>query len=353
MFALTELLLVPKTPEGYPQPGSPLNLSEILHVGSYHVGIEHRQNSSDIAFSARADLVLPFTSCSDARILLPSQFPALSFLVSLLENPESTNGVAFATLSTDPALNTTSMLASLSFPITGSLLPIRPPVVGPLARLVSSYLSAKPSSFMIETVQDRQSSSIPLVLPPTRMTLPALDRRPKILRKVTVRNMRLGSSPTDELTASGTLIASFGLPRELSGLTPFLDIRKLWPDTLVFDGLPPPARASRINSQGNRIRPAPPLPDPLPEGAFARILPINWLSSSMLPDNGDEDDGVPVRWVTAEIVDVPLKVLPGREAEFQAFVRKVSYRIIHARRVDLHVRKIGLIITSLFPDYYV
>jgi len=166
------------------------------------------------------------------------------------------------------------------------------------------------------------------------MTFPAPTQRPKILRKVTVKNMRLGSSPNDELTASGTLFASFGLPRELSGLTPFLDIRRLWPDTLVFDGLPPPAHVSGIRSQAGATRPLPPLPDPLPEGAFARILPRDWLDASMLPDNGDEDDGVRVRWVTAQIIDVPLEILPGREEEFQVFVRKVSIRIIHTPLVE-------------------
>jgi len=155
-----------------------------------------------------------------------------------------------------------------------------------------------------------------------RITFPAPSQRPKILRKVTVKNMRLGSSPNDELTASGTLFASFGLPRELSGLTPFLDIRKLWPDTLVFDGLPPP-HVSGIRSQAGATRPLPPLPDPLPEGAFARIIPRDWLDASMLPDNGDEEDGVRVRWVTAQIIDVPLDILPGRDAEFQAFVDKI------------------------------
>jgi hypothetical protein len=348
-FACAELFLVPQTPEGYPQPGSPLNVSEILHVGSYHVDIERRQNPTKVVFSAWAELVLPFTSSSDTRILLPSLSPTLSFLVSLLESPESANGVAFAMLSTDPALNTTSALASLSFPITGSLLPIQPPVVGPLSRLISNYLSAKPSAILIETARDHQSSSIPLALPPTRMTFPGPSKRPKILRKVTVKNMRLGSSPTgDELTASGTLIASFGLPRELSGLTPLLDIRRLWPDTLVFDGLPPPANVSEMKGEDTATRPVPPLPDPLPEGAFARILPLDWLEANMLPDNGDEEDGVRVRWVTAQIVDVPLEILPGKEAEFQKFVRKVSVRIILIPHcVELRFRSARLLFLTL------
>lgn len=319
---------MPETPEGYPRPGSPLNVSEILHVGSYHVDVERRQHSSEVTFSAWAELVLPFTSASDTRILFPPYSPTLSFLVSLPESPESANGVAFAMLSTNPTLNTTSALASLSFPTTGSLLPIQPPVVGPLSRLISNYLSAKPSTLVIETARDRQSPSLPPVLPPTRMTFPGPSQRPKILRKVTVKNMHLGSSPTDELTASGTLVASFGLPRELSGLTSLLDIRRLWPDTLVFDGLPPPANISGMGGPDAATRPAPPLPDPLPEGAFARILPLDWLDASMLPDNGDED-GVKVRWVTAPIVDVPLEILPGKEAEFQKFVRKVSVSVPH------------------------
>jgi hypothetical protein len=84
----------------------------------------------------------------------------------------------------------------------------------------------------------------------------------------------------------------------------------------------------------------PPLPDPLPERAFARIRPDTWLAARTTPDTpGDGEEGTWITinvgfdggetengWsatVTSEVHDVPLQVLPGREAQFRGFVSKV------------------------------
>jgi hypothetical protein len=166
--------------------------------------------------------------------------------------------------------------------------------------------------------------------------------------------MKLGASPSgEELTASGTLEASFVLPNELSGLAPKLDVRKIWPDALIFDGPPPFTGAdsreeiqnpslSRLSEEcsiGFRSpRAPPPLPSPLPPRAFARIRPTDWLESHMLPDSNHTHDFVgddavtetKPRWVTAKIQDAPVEVLPGREAQFQAFLTKVDDYIYRA-----------------------
>lgn len=68
--------------------------------------------------------------------------------------------------------------------------------------------------------------------------------------------------------------------------------------------------------------PAPSLPDPLPERAFAHIRPEDWLASESEPVESGEGEGSAVA-VSANIVDVPLEVLPGREREFSNFVSKV------------------------------
>jgi len=67
-----------------------------------------------------------------------------------------------------------------------------------------------------------------------------------------------------------------------------------------------------------------PLPDPLPDRAFAHIRPEDWLVSNSEPVVGDEDEGSVVQ-VTANVVDVPLQVLPGRDKEFRSFVSKVIF----------------------------
>ena len=67
-----------------------------------------------------------------------------------------------------------------------------------------------------------------------------------------------------------------------------------------------------------------PLPDPLPERAFAHIRPEDWLPSISTPMKSEDDEGSVVE-VTAKIVDEPLEVLPGRDKEFRSFVGKVSF----------------------------
>jgi len=152
--------------------------------------------------------------------------------------------------------------------------------------------------------------------------------------------MRLNPSKTgDTLVASGTIYATFGLPLGMEDLTPLIDVRKIWPDTLIFNGevpqeTPGNSTVGRIMTPGDN-----PLPDPLPERAFARIVPEYWIPAHViLPENTDDilawDDAdsymytekekkIVTRVVTAEMIDAPLDVLPGRDDEFQAFVRKL------------------------------
>lgn len=108
---------------------------------------------------------------------------------------------------------------------------------------------------------------------------------------------------------------------------------------------PPPHRPAH-QPDSDHEEPPPPLPDPLPLRAFARIRPDVWLPATTHPidedsqrhwrwlpslpplgkgdgeDDGEQDGG----WrgvVKANIHDVPLQVLPGRDALFRGFISKV------------------------------
>lgn len=70
--------------------------------------------------------------------------------------------------------------------------------------------------------------------------------------------------------------------------------------------------------------PAPPLPDPLPDRAFGHIRPEDWVPSTSFPIESGEHEGTAVE-VFADIVDVPLEILPGRDREFRSFVGKVIF----------------------------
>jgi hypothetical protein len=108
---------------------------------------------------------------------------------------------------------------------------------------------------------------------------------------------------------SGEVFARLVLP---SGMRVKLDVTRILPDVLIFDGalseaLPPPP---------------PPLPDPLPDRAFGRIRPEDWIVSECVQDASQHQGSSFI--ISATFLDVPLEVLPGREKEFSNFVSKVS-----------------------------
>ena len=118
--------------------------------------------------------------------------------------------------------------------------------------------------------------------------------------------------PGSPFLASGTVLARVVLPK---GVNIGLDVSRVLPDILVFDGEVP-------DSDPGAIPDPTPLPDPLPARAFGHIRPDEWLPASCEPDVSEEREGT-VFAVSAKIVDVPLEVLPGRQKQFSDFVSKV------------------------------
>ncbi|THG99694.1 hypothetical protein EW026_g2695 [Hermanssonia centrifuga] len=122
------------------------------------------------------------------------------------------------------------------------------------------------------------------------------------------------------MLASGTIFARVVLPE---GIQVGLNVTRVLPDVLVFDGEVPDHDDPGVSRYGEPgAPPAPPLPDPLPERAFAHIRPDDWLPSTSFTVESGPDEGTTVE-VLAKIVDVPLEVLPGRDREFRNFVGKV------------------------------
>lgn len=138
-----------------------------------------------------------------------------------------------------------------------------------------------------------------------------------------------------------------------------------------FDGPVPPHEDGRKGmDRGKRhliappLPPEKPLPSPIPPNAFAHIRPGEWLVASSEPfedrdpgdggeggvvgkggvegqdgkgldgkekeGEGEEEEEGSVTFVRAQIVDVPLEVLPGRENDFGKFVRKVCILTPHS-----------------------
>jgi len=151
-----------------------------------------------------------------------------------------------------------------------------------------------------------------------------------------MRDMRVypDTKTGETLLAAGTIIVGIQLPLGLDSLK--LDVGRLLPDVLVFDGRPS-VKASNLGSEpsdvtadivllGKEAFPPPPLPSPLPPTTFARIRPRYWLDSKSVVEPDRSSPGKTVTMVTAHLKDVPLEILPHRDAVFRGFIQKVIFK---------------------------
>ncbi|TRM59260.1 hypothetical protein BD626DRAFT_157566 [Schizophyllum amplum] len=281
---------VPAVP-GLPNPGHNFPpVSELITLKDFSVA----SGPSNLLLSAEATIVDPAPDTFNITT------PALPFFVSLprLDGPP----FEIASISTAPF---TLTHPNITLHISGNVLPLTPDAThGVLSEFLTRYLSAQPNPIIIST---------PLLLNYTLETdFPAPDPKPRVLRNVTIHDMRIKPIGTT-FYASGTVYARVVLPR---GVDVDLNVSRVLPDVIVFDGEVPD---DVDNDHG--------LPDPLPERAFGRLQPEDWIPADSTPDDkgeGEEDEGSALA-VRAEIVDVPLEVLPGRQKEFSNFVSKVIF----------------------------
>ncbi|KAL4071758.1 hypothetical protein V8B97DRAFT_2084205 [Scleroderma yunnanense] len=187
--------------------------------------------------------------------------------------------------------------------MSGHVLPLGPDAAEPLSTFVSHYLSLRHNPISIA------SPAFPSLI--LNGEFPSPPTRPHILRNVTIRDMKIKPEGTI-FVASGQVFARLVLPK---GMNFTMDVNKVFPDLLVFDGeVPDPTNVSTIHD---------PFPDPLPPRAFGHICPEEWLNATSTYDGSEE--GGSAFLVTASIVDVPIEMLPGREKEFSNFVSKVIF----------------------------
>lgn len=271
--------------------------------------------------------------------------PSLPFTVSLPNGTESrvhvANVITHPFESTHP--NVTLHLSGTVPALPKSSFPL-------LSTFLSRYLNAEPNRILISTpLFPLDPSEGPGIEIPAEF--PAPSERPQLLRNVTIKDMKIRASGTTFL-ASGIVFAKVVLPR---GIDVGVDVFRVFPDVLVFDGEvpsivghePPQEVGSEKWLEGVERKRTPPempgLPDPLPERAFGHIRPDDWLPSTSVrlesmersdisggdeDGNGDDDgerEAGAVYAVSAKVVDVPLQVLPGRQKEFSNFVGKVIF----------------------------
>ena len=139
-----------------------------------------------------------------------------------------------------------------------------------------------------------------------------------MLRNVTIKDMKIHATVDGQFLASGNVFARAVLPK---GVDVDLDVHRIFPDLLVFDG-EVPDDVDAFEGPVSDLPPPHPLPDPLPEKAFARLRPEDWVVAESVAAEREEDSGS-IYIVNATVVDMPLEKLPGRHQVFRAFVAKV------------------------------
>ncbi|KAL0945857.1 hypothetical protein HGRIS_012142 [Hohenbuehelia grisea] len=290
-------LKIPPLP-GLPSPGrhSPFpSISQLLTLKSFNISAS--ASNSSLAISAIASVIDP------APANMKFTTPPLPFIISL---PDGKSSIPIASVETAPFSLTHP---NITLNISGTVLPLPSSRTPVLSTFLDHYLSSEPNPIIIT------SPIFPGISVDT--LFPAPYPRPRVLRNVTIHNMRIipvGKS----FLASGTVFAHIVLPK---GTNIDLDVKRVLPDVLVFDGEVPDDVG--IPTRG-AAPPAPDLPDPLPAKAFGHIRPDDWLDAESKPVDSEDGEGAAFA-VSANIVDVPIKVLPGRQKEFSNFVGKVIF----------------------------
>lgn len=196
---------------------------------------------------------------------------------------------------------------------------------------------------------------VPISFPGAKVT--------ELIKNVTIDDLKITPHPFDQdkLLCSGTVMGEMNMPGQLSSID--VKITHLWPDILVYDGLPPSMRKdvsidgdvrressfrlvdaaldslkrlAFLGSSGAggddrkaladdpkkpKPEPVPPLPDPLPEKAFGRVRPYDFAPAETFVDPSDPKGER--KLLRAVLKDVPFTVLPGRSSIFRSFTWKL------------------------------
>ncbi|PWN18578.1 hypothetical protein BCV69DRAFT_284886 [Microstroma glucosiphilum] len=194
---------------------------------------------------------------------------------------------------------------------------------------------------------------VPISFPGSKVT--------DLIKNVTISDLQIKPHPfsQEKLLFSGTIMGEIALPGELAAVD--VEVRRLWPDILVFDGKPPSMKKPGEGDGGHGGIPddggdddddddgivagtatkttrgsplsslffdkdeedddpsIPPLPSPLPSGAFGRVRPHTFANATTFWSS----DSPPKKLLKSKLVDVPFTVLPGRGKEFRAFTWKL------------------------------
>ncbi|KAG0703538.1 hypothetical protein DFH29DRAFT_435917 [Suillus ampliporus] len=286
---------IPPIP-GLPTPGEDVPLppvSQLITLQSFDLESE----AENVTVHALATVINPVPSIMNLTA------PSLPFIISL--PGENHSSVPVASVHTDPF---TLTHPNVTLAISGSVLPLPPHPSASISAFLSRYLSLEPNPISVAC------PLFPSFAVDTEF--PAPISKPQILRNVTIHDMKIKpTSVGGGFLASGTVFARIVLPK---GMDLTLDVVRVFPDVLVFDG--EVRELPVLLSPQQKVEE---LPDPLPEHAFGHIRPDDWLEATSIQVDTEEEGSIFA--VTADMVDIPLEVLPGRQKPFRNFISKVVF----------------------------
>lgn len=176
-----------------------------------------------------------------------------------------------------------------------------------------------------------RTMEVPIAFPGSKVT--------DLIQNVSISDLKITPHPfeREKLVCGGVIMGVLNMPGQLAAVD--VQITDLWPDVLIFNGKPPsmeePAKGAQLSerSMGGRSKKGKkpkepkepeepePLPDPLPEHAFGRVVPHTWTPAETYID--PEDPAGQRKLLRSVLKDVPFTVLPGRGAEFRSFSWKI------------------------------
>ncbi|CAE6367854.1 unnamed protein product [Rhizoctonia solani] len=314
---------LPPAPPNGPRP--PPDLASLVYLQSYRV----LPPPPTLRLVGKVTLPNPLPSVLQGAIAL-----SLPFVISL-PPIDSKHPLPIARLETAPLALTTP---NISLAISGHVLPLpsSSSSIAPISKFASDFLAARSSPVLVTTDFLRDLGIAGELT--MKAEFPASGERPDLLRDVQISNMRI-SLRGEQILASAFVRAHIVPPNSLSAI--HINATRVWPDLLVYDGPAPqlwpfdgpsPGAHSGIEYDEHWTEPDPmPLPRPLPPNAFARIRPDSWVLAHTESLDGQQGDGSQGVWVHAQVTDVPLDVLPGKNPELQRFIRKVLFNPNGAR----------------------
>lgn len=259
------------------------------------------------------------------------------------------------------------------------------PLSRALSRFVARYLSGRSNDVFIRYDSSGEDSSPPPTIPsdPARdaplpprfvadlvrdqvlkVSVPGTNETPELFKDLRMEDMKVklggrggGDGDDADLLASGRVVGEVVLPEMAQGLAEGIDAKWIWPDVLVYEGdllrsivaaagsaaasseagaMSPPTMEEISSSQvilgsgldmtatndDDLVTQYP--PSPIPATAFARMRPSSSMTAETihLPANGTHAART---LVSAQFVDAPLYLLPGRGDVLRRFVGKIIF----------------------------